>query len=129
MKKMTEKLDKIRILSEEEVDQITKALQKFIRLECSSMPPELLSSAEDTVRLQSLCSWVGQARKSRNLTIKEVSTLLKVPQDRLKAVEEGSRSGIDSTIFTKYSDFLGLDQWVGQWIENNRKLATKLGIG
>ena len=129
MKEMNAKLDETRILSEEEVAQTTKALRKLLRVEFPGMRLRFLSSAEDTVRLQSLRSRFRQARESTGLTIKEVSTRLKVPQYRLKAVEEGPLSEIDSTIFTRYSDFLGLDQWVSQWVESNRKLATRLGIG
>ena len=129
MKEMNAKLDETRILSEEAVGQTTKALRKLLRAEFPGMPPEFLSSAEDTVRMQSLRSRFRQARESRDLTVKEVSARLKVPQYRLKAVEEGRLSEIDSTVFEKYSDFLGLDQWVRQWIESNRKLAKNLGIG
>ena len=129
MKEMNAKLDETRILSEEEVAQITKALRKILREEFPSLQPGLLSSVEDTVRMQSLRSRFRQARESMNLTFKEVATRLKVPQYRLKAVEEGSLSEIDRTVFTKYSDFLRLEQWVSQWVESNRKLAAKLGIG
>ena len=129
MKEMNAKLDETRILSEEEVAQITKVLRKILREEFPSIQPGLLSSVEDTVRMQSLCSRFRQARESMSLTFKEVATRLKVPQYRLRAVEEGPFSEIDSTVFTKYSDFLGLDQLVSQWVESNRKLATKLGIG
>jgi hypothetical protein len=129
MKEMNAKLDETRILSEEEVAQMTKALRKLLREEFPSMPPGFLSSAEDTVRMHSLCSRFRQARESMSLTFKEVATRLKVPQYRLKAVEEGHLSEIDSTVFTKYSDFLELEQWVSRWVESNGKLATKLGIG
>jgi hypothetical protein len=129
MKEMNAKLDETRILSEDEVAQTTKALLKLLREEFPSIQPGFLSSVEDTVRMQSLHSRFRQARELMSLTFKEVATHLKVPQYRLKAVEEGSLSEIDSTAFTKYRDFLGLEQWVSQWVESNRKLAAKLGIG
>lgn len=125
---MNAKLDETRILSEEEVAQTTKALRKLLREEFPSIKPGFLRSAEDTVRMHSLRLRFRQARESRSLTFKEVATRLKVPQYRLKAVEEGSLSEIDPTVFTKYRDFLGVEQWVCQWVESNRKLAAKLGI-
>jgi cytoskeletal protein RodZ len=68
------------------------------------------------------------AREARGLSIKEVAVQLKVPQYRLKAIEEASVSEIKQDIFQKYSEFLELEDWVSEWAAANKKLATKLGL-
>lgn len=117
-----------RILSEKEVEKITQLLQDFLRLEFPHMPEKFIESAEETVRMHSLRKRFQSAREETGLSIKEIAAQLKVPQYRLKAIEGVSGSEIKQEIFQKYSEFFGLEDWVSEWVNANKKLADKLGL-
>jgi len=83
---------------------------------------------EETVRYMPLNAEIKQARNEKGLTIKDVSKTLKIPQYRLKAIEDGSFSQIEPKIFHFYTKFLGIEPYVKSWCENNTELAGKIGI-
>jgi hypothetical protein len=60
--------------------------------------------------------------------VKEVAAALKVPQYRIKAIEEGSVRSIQPDILRRYIAHLRLNRWTGRWASANSKLASKLGI-
>ncbi len=83
---------------------------------------------EETVRYMPLNTEIKQARKQKGLFIKDVSKTLKIPQYRLKAIEEGSFSQIEPNFFHSYTKFLGIEPYVKSWCKNNAQLAGKIGI-
>jgi len=103
-------------------------VQDFLRLEFPNMPEKFIDSAEETVRTHSLRKRFQSAREATGLTIKEVAAQLKAPQYHLKAIEEMSSSEIKQEIFQKYSEFLGLEDWVFEWVNANKILAATLGL-
>jgi ribosome-binding protein aMBF1 (putative translation factor) len=117
-----------RILSETEVKKITQLLRDLVRQEFPDLPEKAVQRTEEIVRMHSLRKRFQSAREARALTIKQVAAHLKVPQYRLKAIEEASLSEIKQDIFQKYSEFLELEDWVSEWADANKKLATKLGL-
>jgi len=62
------------------------------------------------------------------LNIKEAAAKLKMPQYRLKAAEGGISREIKPDIFWKYCNFLGLDEFVQQWIAANEELAIEIDL-
>lgn len=62
------------------------------------------------------------------MSVKEASAALKIPQYRIKAIEEGSFSQIDPEFFEIYTRFLGVEDYVAGWSGKNAELAEKLGL-
>jgi len=116
------------ILSEDEVEEMTRLLSEILREDFPHLPEEALDKVEENVRLEPLRKRFQSAREYRGLSIKEAAAQLKVPQYRLKAIEELNVSEIKPDIFRKYSALLGLDDWVSEWAAANKKLAAEIGI-
>ena len=83
---------------------------------------------EDRLRMTPLARRFQAVREKRALTIKDAAFRLKVPQYRLRAVEDGSTRGFDADLFWKYVEFLDLSDWVSEWAEANRTFARRLRI-
>ena len=59
------------------------------------------------------------------MSIKDVSKELKIPQYRIKAIEESSVGGIQYGFLERYVSFLGLETWFREWSEDNHDLLEK----
>jgi transcriptional regulator with XRE-family HTH domain len=67
-----------------------------------------------------------QLREKLGFSIKEVAGKLKVPQYRLKAIDNPKESEILPDILLKYVKFLGIELWFEKWKDANSELAKKL---
>lgn len=85
--------------------------------------------SEAFVRYMPLSHKIKNARNLKGLGIKDVSRTLKIPQYKIKAIEEGPFSvKFEPADFKSYTSFLGLDPYVDEWCGNNQNLAKKLNI-
>lgn len=125
---MAKKNGMIKILSEGEVQIAAKTLRVFLSIDFPYFPKEYLFLIEVTVRMSSLSNQFKEARESTGLSIKDVANKLKVPQYRLKAIEDGYTSEIRSDVFWKYCEFLDLMDFAEDWIDSNRNLAAEFGL-
>jgi len=83
-------------------------------------------AVEDTVRLGSLRAQCKAKREERGLSIKEAAGLLRVPQYRVKAIEDGACREVLGPILQAYIEELGLDAWYERWRWANSDLARRL---
>lgn len=90
--------------------------------------PGSVQSVESTIRIGSLARRCQAERERLGLTLKQAAAQLKVPQYRLKAIEDGHISEFRGDILMKYRDMLGLHDWIERWAEANPGLARKLGV-
>lgn len=81
---------------------------------------------ETTLRFQAVAIRCKEARESQGLKIKDVALALKVPQYRLKDIEERGASSVSSEILYRYLEFLGLRRWYQKWAKANPKLALQI---
>lgn len=68
------------------------------------------------------------AREVRGLAIKEVSARIRVPQYRLRAVENARLRQLKSDAATKYAEFLKLTTWYQDWCSENEAFVAKYGL-
>ena len=116
------------ILPEESVHLMTQYFKETLALSFPGLPPRCFEMAEDMIRSSSLTQKIQKAREGAGLTIKEVAARLKVPQYRLRDAEEVRSHRIVPEIFERYTEFLGLRDWVDEWINANSDLARRMGI-
>ncbi|MBU1087178.1 MAG: helix-turn-helix domain-containing protein [Candidatus Omnitrophica bacterium] len=84
------------------------------------------SSAKDMIRFMPVSKTCQDARKKRGLTIKQIAASIKVPQYRLKDIEENSFNRIIRNILERYVEFLDLKEWFNEWIKNNQDVYKLL---
>ena len=119
---------KTQLLTEDEVQELSRRLTDLL-------PPKLVAysleqgiTTEITIRMSSLAARFEEARVARGRSIKEVAEQLRVPQYRIRAVEQGRASEILPEVLAKYSAFLGLDRWCKRWATANQQLGIQLGL-
>ena len=115
-----------KILSDQEVKILTSAVRKvFPELFNKSIIPFSID-LEALVRFRAVAERCRAARESRGLTIKEIAANLKVPQYRLKAIEEDHLRELKPAILEKYVGFLSLQRWFARWAKANRALFESI---
>lgn len=124
---MKRTLDKAAILTDAEVAFLAKQLQNLM----AESFPGLVASMGDSeriIRMMALSENCKNARESRGLSIKEVAAHMRVPQYRLRAVEDGSMNSLQPQCLRAYLEFLGLTPWARRWAAANPALAERLEI-
>jgi len=68
-----------------------------------------------------------KVREDKGEDLKEIAKHFKLPQYRLKDVEENNRHSINKEILERYIDYLGLRAWFEKWLRNNKDVYDRLG--
>ncbi|MDP8237278.1 MAG: helix-turn-helix domain-containing protein [Candidatus Erginobacter occultus] len=109
--------------------------QKLTELILETLGPELTEKfnavgldPEGIIRYMPLGQKISKTRERKRMSVKEASAALKIPQYRIKAIEEGSFSQIDPEFFQIYARFLEIEDYVESWFGVNAELAEKMGI-
>ena len=86
-------------------------------------------SPRDMIRFRIVAEMCRNARERKELTFKQISLDLKIPQYRLKDVESSSVKNIIADILEKYIDYLGLRKWFNSWKKYNMDVYGRLSEG
>ena len=86
-------------------------------------------SPKDMIRFQMVSEMCRNERQRKELTFKQISLDLKIPQYRLKDVESSSVKNIVADILEKYIDYLGLRKWFNSWKKHNMYVYGRLSEG
>ena len=86
------------------------------------------AEAADFVRWASLRHTCQQAREELRLTIREAALALKIPQKRLRAIEDGDNLDFEPAVAWRYFELLGIQAWVKRWTAGNHALAERAGL-
>ena len=117
-----------KILSETEVKLADDAVKKLLGEDILEYAQKAGIKIEDTIRFHSVASKCREQRKSLQLTLKDVSLKLKVPQYKLRFIEKGSIRNIDPKILFQYLNYLDLNDWFQDWLESNPEYSSKFSI-
>lgn len=121
-------IDPTHILDDKQVKELTRKLKSYLPYEFANYIKDGKVNPENTVRMLSFTNKFKEERLQSGKTFKELAAILKVPQYRLKAIENGRLNEIKPDVLKKYSKQLDLDAWCLSWAEKNTELANKLGI-
>lgn len=66
------------------------------------------------------------ARSRKEMSVKDAARALRVPQYRLKDIEDNRVSVVDQAVLIMYIEFLDLKQWFRRWKTQNRSLYESL---
>ncbi len=111
------KTDLTKILTDDEVSAVADAIRETFGTSAAKV------DLEQTVRFLSLSKACQGAREQRGLSIKEAAALLKAPQYRLKAIEQGSLRLIQPDILRAYVGLLELGAYFEEWAAANPALG------
>ena len=119
-------MNKTTILTDAEVKFVLEKAFKAFGFDTSEKMKKTGVNFEHVIRLSSLGAKCKEAREELGLSIKEASRELKVPQYRLKAIDDPRENEILPEVLTKYVEFLGIESWFEKWKEANPELAESL---
>ena len=74
------------------------------------------------IRFQPVSQMCQKTREENNLTIKQASLRLKVPQYRLKDIEAAGFEKIKLEILEKYIELLGMNDFFHGWVKKNKDI-------
>jgi hypothetical protein len=116
------------VLSRSDLRKIARILDAEIMPLLSAQLRERMPPTEDFVMFREVGQRCIEERTKQGLTLKSVAARLKVPQYRLKAIEENSLRNIQLPTLRLYLEFLGLRDWYLNWSRTNRALAKRYGF-
>jgi hypothetical protein len=116
------------ILTDAEVAFLTQEISRALGPGVSEIAKSYGLRTSDTVRWGSLRARCEEEREKRGLSLKDISSELKIPQYRLRAIEDGSLRYLKPEFAHRYFHYLGIESWVKRWARGNAELARRSGI-
>lgn len=117
-----------KILTPQEIRLVARRVKAMLPPKIFQSSRSRSRSVEDILRIGSLSKRCQIEREQLGLTVKQVATQLRVPQYRVKAIDEGRIGEIQKEVLERYLILLQLHEWVQEWIAANPGLARRLGI-
>ena len=124
---MTEKENLLKNLNPELADAMVEMMYERMGPELTAMISNAPFNPNHLFRYMYISQLCKKSREEKNLSIKEISKELKLPQYKVKYIEENSLNNIDTEILEKYIDHLGLRSEFDEWLVKNRDVYEELG--
>jgi ribosome-binding protein aMBF1 (putative translation factor) len=108
-----------------------KTAEKFIKVIDSALDNKITRILDrqflkDVIRFRPVGERCQKAREKKGLTIKEISAQIKIPQYRLRAVEDSHLRYIQPDVLEQYIDFLQIRRWFDLWARRNKDVYKRL---
>lgn len=117
------------ILTDDEVSAIVVAAEAAAGPEVVATADKLGIDRDANVRLFALRLRCANRREKLGLSLKQAAARLRVPQYRLRAIENGTLREVDVEILRSYVQLLGAGRWFRRWVLANGHLAARIGVG
>ncbi len=117
----------LRNLTSEQADAMVEMMHEKLGPELSAAIEHTPFSQNHYFRFMYICDLCTKTREKKELSFKDISKDLKIPQYKLKYVEESGLNNIEPEILDKYIDYLGLRSEFSEWLKNNRDVYEELG--
>ena len=83
-------------------------------------------NVNNMVRFMYISRLCQKKREEKGLNLKTISSKLKIPQYKLKYIEESGMGNIDPDILEKYVKYLGLEKEFNEWLKQNKDVYEQL---
>lgn len=124
---MPDKNDLFKNLTSEDADILAQMMLEKLGPQLASGINKTLTNQNHFFRSLYISGLCKKSREEKNLSIKDISKKLKIPQYKLKFIEDSILDHIDPKIWKKYIDHLGLNSEFSEWLEKNRDVYEELG--
>ena len=105
---------------------IVKRLKEILGPEVTAIMDKSGINPDHMVRFQYISSLCINARKQKQMSLKQVSEKLKIPQYRLKDIESMNIKTIVPDLLEKYIEFLGLTDAFYDWRKDNEDVYKSI---
>ena len=111
----------------EQADNIVAYMKDMFGKEVTDVMDQSNLNMNHLVRFLYLSKLCQNTREEKGLSLKDISNQLKIPQYKLKAIENNEFSSFTKEILEEYIIFLGLKKQFDEWLENNRDVYEGIG--
>ena len=116
----TRKLARSKSPSEAQVAILGERVASVLGLQFMAMAAKYKLDPEAFLRFGPVAERCRLARESQGLSVKQAAERLKVPQYRIRDIENNQPSSVDPAVALSYSELLGLGRWYAQWLKRNQ---------
>jgi transcriptional regulator with XRE-family HTH domain len=120
------KINNTTILTAAEVKLLSARLRELFGAEIVHHMDGLGVDIEANLTFMAVAAKCRAARESRGLSLKTAAQMFKVPQYRLRPIEEGHVNHIDGELLMGYVKALSIGAWFGKWAKRNPELYSRL---
>lgn len=92
----------------------------------SSMTSEFNINIHHLIRFMPVAKYCQKKREALNLSFKEIGAKLKVPNYKLKAIEETTLHAVKHEILLQYVKFLGIEKEFELWAQENQDIIEEI---
>lgn len=106
-------------LNKEQAKLVIKKMKEELGPEITAILDKSGINPDHLVRFQYVSSLCQNTREQNNISFRQASEKLKIPQYRLKDIERSNTETIQPDILERYVDFLGLTTAFNDWKQDN----------
>jgi len=115
-----------KILTHAEISVVSTLLNEILGKQVINFAESYGIKAEDMARFFQVASLCREKREEMGLSFKDLSSKLKIPQYRLKAIEHGRFSVVQLDVLEEYVAALGIAKWFNKWKTQNKELVETI---
>ncbi len=115
-----------KFLTDDEVRLIARRVRKVIGPILGKLSADYKIEIENSLRFEAVAARLKHEREQRGMDLKAAAKALRVPQYRLRDIEESRMRNLRPSDLHAYIELLGLKEWFLRWSKANPKLALRL---
>ncbi len=113
-------------LNKQQAKLVINKIRDVLGQEITGILDKSAINPDHMVRFQYISNLCKNTREQMQISLKHVSEKLKIPQYRLKDIEDTSLKTIMPDVLEKYVEFLGLTDAFRDWLKDNRDIYKSL---
>ena len=113
-------------LSNQQTELLVKRVQEVLGPEVADIMDQSGINPNHLVRFQYISSLCKNTRQQKQISLKQASQKLKIPQYRLREIEGGNIKAISLDFLNRYIDFLGLTNAFRDWLKDNEDIYKSI---
>ena len=113
-------------LNSEQADNLVELVKEMFGEQTSKILEGSGLNVNNMVRFMYISRLCQKKREEKGLGLKTISSKLKIPQYKLKYIEESGMGNINNDILGKYIKYLGLEKEFNEWLNQNEDVYEQL---
>jgi Helix-turn-helix domain len=120
------KLTTTSILNDDEITLLAHGIHQLLGEGVTLAAEAYGLDVEAMLRFMPVAEGCRIARARKDLSLKDAARALRVPQYRLKDIEENRVGAVDQAVLILYVELLDIKQWFSRWKAQNSSLYESL---
>ena len=113
-------------LNSEQADNLVELVKEMFGEQTSKILEGSGLNVNNMVRFMYISRLCQKKREEKGLDLKTISSKLKIPQYKLKYIEESGIGNVNTDVLEKYINYLGLEKEFNEWLNQNKDVYEKL---